>query len=367
MKKKKNSSLTPVKNKWWLDRPLQVVNLLLVALSLGTLLTPYADPNYFWVLAVLGLGTPIFLFLHLCFMLFWLLRKKRYAVLSIGILLMSWPAVEGLVGLNSQQTAQEDLPTFKLVTYNVRSLKSYTNQNKTISPEAFKAAIAPLQPDVLCLQEFAATNESRQPYLNTLQSLGLQYFSYSTTESSRLMIASRFPLQTIKAHTFGNSVNGYLMAEVNLDGKKFNLINVHLRSNYVTGLTNQIADEGNLNEKETWRNIRQVLSKYKAAAVSRSEQAEQIAAELKSFKDPAIICGDFNDTGQSYSYRILKDGYYDAFIQAGQAWGASYAGKIPGLRIDYILYAPLFKALQCRREKAAFSDHHPVSAQLQIP
>ncbi|MEM6380008.1 MAG: endonuclease/exonuclease/phosphatase family protein, partial [Bacteroidota bacterium] len=139
------------------------------------------------------------------------------------------------------------------------------------------------------------------------------------------------------------------------------------RSNSVTGLTNHLADEGNLNERETWQGIRTVLGRYKRAAVSRSQQAEQIATYLAKFKDPVIICGDFNDTGQSYTYTILKENRKDAFIQAGQGWGATYAGKIPGLRIDYILYPPNFQALKCKRGPAAFSDHHPVIVELELP
>lgn len=367
MKKKKNSSLTPVKNKWWLDRPLQVLNLLMVVLSLGTLLTPYADPNFFWVLAILGLTTPVLLLSHLGFTLFWLYRKNRYAVLSIGILLMSWPAMEGLVGLNQVQTLASDQQAIKVVTYNVRSLKSYPNQNKKVSPEAFKATIGKLMPDLLCLQEFSLVASNRQPYLEALQSLGLKYFCYNTEENSRLTIASRYPIRLIKAQNLGNSTNGYLIAEVNQKGTKFNVVNVHLRSNSVTGLTNQLADEGNLKEKETWNGIRQVLGRYKRAAVNRSKQAEEIATELKKFKDPVIICGDFNDTGQSYTYRILKENRKDAFVQSGQGLGASYAGKIPGLRIDYILHTPAFQALQCERAPASFSDHHPIVAYLQLP
>lgn len=357
----------PAKNKWWLDRPLQILNLLLVVLSLGTLLTPYAAPNYFWVLAILGLATPILLLSHLIFSLFWLYRKKRYAVLSIGILLMSWTAMEGLIGLNRTQNLAPEKQAIKIITYNVRSLKSYPEKNKKVAPEVFKSTIAQLAPDILCLQEFAHSEAEREPYLKALESLGLTYFCYNTEENSRLTIASRYPLQTIKAHNLGNTTNGYLIAEVNQNGTKFNVVNVHLRSNSVTGLTNQLADEGNLNEKETWQGIRQVLGRYKRAAVNRSQQAEQIAADLAKFKDPVIICGDFNDTGQSYTYRILKENRKDAFIQSGQGWGASYAGKIPGLRIDYILHPPNFQALKSERAPADFSDHHPVVAYLELP
>ena len=357
MKKKRNSSLTPVKSKpraW-----LRWLNLSVVILSLLALLAPTAKPTYFWPLAILGLATPALLILHALFVAFWALRKNIYALLSLGILIMSASAVTGLYGLAfTRKIKPTDL---KVVTYNVRRLQSFPNQDAKVSPADFKNQIQLLTPDVLCLQEFVSSAEERTAYLQVLESLGLKYLVHHE-ERSNLLIASRYPLTAIKNHYYGNQVNGYQIAELQHKGKSINIINVHLRSNYVTGLTNQLAENGDLIEKETWRNIRQVLAKYKTAAITRTRQAENIAQTLTSFHDPNIICGDFNDTGQSYTYTQLKGNRKDAFLTDGKAWGSTYAGKIPGLRIDYILYDPKLSVSRCQRAAPGFSDHRPVIA-----
>lgn len=335
------------------------VNLLFVLLSLLALLAPFVNPNYFWPLAVLGLFTPFLLFIHLFFVLFWSLRKKAYAVFSLGILIMSWPIISGLHDFAFAKKANGE--GLKVVTQNVRRLESYPHQNQDVSVESFRKHIQNLNPDVLCLQEFVHHPGRREPFLNVLREAGLKHIVHHPDQSS-LLIAARYPLTSIRNHYYINGVNGYQIAELDLGDRTINLINVHLRSNQITGLTNQIADEGNLKEKETWSNIREALAKYKNATTTRTRQAENIAQTLEPFQDPILICGDFNDISQSYTYRKLKGKRKDAFLQAGQSWGSTYAGKIPGLRIDFILFDPALKVQSCYRSPAVFSDHHPVIA-----
>lgn len=357
MKKKKSFSLTPAnaRSAAWL----RWLNLFVVALSLLALLAPYVNPKYFWPVAIIGLATPALLLIHLFFVLFWSLRKKLYALLSLGVIIMSWSAVNGAVGFAFAKNPPND--QLKVVTFNVRRLQSYPKHNQTVTPDRFKSQIQQLNPDVLCLQEFVVSERERQPYLQVLKELGLQYIIHDQDRSS-LVIAARYPLQSIENHYYQNHVNGYQIAELDYGDQKVNIINIHLRSNYITGLTNQLADKGDLKEKETWRNIRQVLSRYKAAAITRTQQAENIAQTLARFHDPNIICGDFNDTGQSYAYHQLKGNRKDAFLTDGRSWGSTYAGKIPGLRIDYILYNPALRVSYCRRGTPGFSDHRPVVA-----
>lgn len=354
---KKYSSHWSIKDRAqsWIRR----LNLFFVLLSLLALLAPHINPNYFWLLAILGLFTPLLLFIHLFFVLFWSLRKKAYAVFSLGILAMSWPIISGLYGFAFAKNA--DGEQLKVVTQNVRRLKSYPRQNEDVTPEAFRRHIQALKPDVLCLQEFVHHPGRSGPYLNALREVGLTHIVHHPDRSS-LLIAARYPLTSIRNHYYENQVSGYQIAELDLGDRTINLINVHLRSNQITGLTNQIADEGDLKEKETWSNIRKALSKYKTATTTRTRQAENIAQTLESFQDPNIICGDFNDISQSYTYQKLKGQRKDAFLQAGRSVGSTYAGKIPGLRIDFILYDPALRVKACQRGPAAFSDHYPIIA-----
>lgn len=353
---KKQPSIRPANRS--VSHWIRSLNLLFVILSFFALLAPYVNPNYFWPLAIIGLFTPFLLLIHLCFVLFWGFRKSAYVLFSLSILIMSSSSISNFYGFNNQVAEPNGL---KVVTQNVRRLESYPNHNQPVTVEAFRKHILAIQPDVLCLQEFVRSKNRRPAYLEVLRELGLKNIVHAP-EGSSLLIASRYPLKSIQNHYYDNQVNGYQIAELQLEDRKINLINVHFRSNQITGLTNRIADEGDLKEKETWRNIREALAKYKSATTTRTNQAEHIAQTLASFRDPNIVCGDFNDISQSYTYRQLKVGRKDAFLQKGRSLGSTYAGKIPGLRIDFILYDPVLKVKSCYRGPADFSDHHPVIA-----
>ncbi|MEO0339615.1 MAG: endonuclease/exonuclease/phosphatase family protein, partial [Bacteroidota bacterium] len=180
-----------------------------------------------------------------------------------------------------------------------------------------------------------------------------------------LAIFSKYPLKTVAYHKF-NATHGYQIVDLEKGGQAFRLINIHLSSNQVTQITNELAEEGNLNEKETWSNIKEVASRYKNGAIRRSTQAELIRAKIEASRLPTIVCGDFNDTAQSYVYRTIKGDLQDTFVKKGAGFGSSYAGKIPALRIDYILSSSDVKILGSRRRSHYFSDHYAVEAVLEL-
>ena len=364
MKKKKNSSLTPVKSKPW--RFLRWLNIALVLLSFLSLLAPFSDPQVFWPLALIGLLTPVFLVFHVLFFLFWIYQKKYYWLYSIGILLMSWSSIKGLIGFQPVIQSENTSLELKVLSYNTHMLRSVKNA-KTISPDAFAAIVQGMDPDIICLQEFAPDPSKRSAYAKALASIGLKHHHHNPGKAGAMSIFSKYPLDGLVYHNFSNEVNGFQAVELKLGATTFRVYNTHLQSNYVTGLTNELADRPNLQEKETWQNIRQVAARYKRSAVKRSEQAKTIKAHINESKVPVIVCGDFNDIAPSYTYRILKGDLKDAFLERGRAWGATYAGKIPGLRIDYILSSTSFRVNNSRTYPAYFSDHHPLVAYLQVP
>ena len=82
---------------------------------------------------------------------------------------------------------------------------------------------------------------------------------------------------------------------------------------------------------------------------------------------PVILCGDLNDIPQSYTYHLLNRRLQDTFRQKGSGLSTTYAGKIPGLRIDYVLVSPELAVRDFHTGRRSFSDHRPVWSKLQIP
>ena len=142
---------------------------------------------------------------------------------------------------------------------------------------------------------------------------------------------------------------------------KFYLAGIHLVSNMITGdeiekLRNTSDYQQNLD-----RVGKSVAHKLKYGFALRSDEVKEMLQGIPEVDVPIILCGDFNDTPMSYTYRrVQKAGYKDTFISVGQGIKPTYAGKLPLLRIDYIWANDKVTPLRFYRCRQKASDHHPV-------
>jgi endonuclease/exonuclease/phosphatase (EEP) superfamily protein YafD len=141
---------------------------------------------------------------------------------------------------------------------------------------------------------------------------------------------------------------------------------VHLQSNSVTSLAEEVAMHGNIKERETWRHIKGMLGRYWHMAKLRATQAETLSELIAQSPYPVLLAGDLNAVPQSYVYRRAGKGLKDTFRERGWGLGVTYVGYLPGLRIDYIFASGDFNVLDHRRGPRDFSDHRPVSSRLEL-
>ena len=80
---------------------------------------------------------------------------------------------------------------------------------------------------------------------------------------------------------------------------------------------------------------------------------------------PVVYCGDINATPASYTYRFLRGGLQDAFLQKGSGIGNTFSELLPTLRIDMCFPAKEFSVLQCTTVYEKLSDHYPVITDIQ--
>ncbi len=344
-------------------------NLILILTTILCYISPYCSPHLFWPLAFLGLSYPILLFANLLFVITWALLKNKYFLFSIGCILMGYTHLSGFIGIgglfNPGATNQEN--TLKIVSFNsyfIRIKESF----KRARPETWNDLINDLDADVICFQEFPGRYRSRnyfEPYLKALDKL--PYHTTSNSQKKELAIYSAYPIVNTQEKYFENKSNGYLLADIEVNGQLVRVLNVHLQSNAVSGIANKIAQKGNLQERETWVRVKGMMRNYRDGVKIRAKQAELIAELIQRSPYPLIVCGDFNDVPQSYAYGQISRELTDTFKAAGKGPGITYAGNVPMLRIDYILSSPIFKVCSAGvKEQKDISDHYPVWAILKL-
>jgi len=209
--------------------------------------------------------------------------------------------------------------------------------------------------DVLCTQETGFFGRE-------IIAKGFKDIYKHKLEKKGATIWSKFPLGNQGQIDFGTNTNSCVWADVILPADTIRVYSTHLYSNNISRDANEVLDNVNLNEKETWSGIGGILNKYKIGNVKRSEQAKKVKEHMSKSPFPVLLTGDFNDPPSSFTYSTLSESMYDAFCEKGLGVSSTYAGRIPFLRIDYIMTDNKFDILNYNLIKNDYSDHYPIRA-----
>jgi endonuclease/exonuclease/phosphatase family metal-dependent hydrolase len=336
---------------------LRWLNILLVLFTLACYSAAWVSPNVFWPLSFFALPFPWLLLANVLFIVFWAVQRKYQALISVFCLLLGWSHVTSFIGLNLPgHTAQAALSVKTFNVYGFRKAGSSKRYTAKEIPDYFPTEDI----DVLCFQEFP-TYYPKNYFIDYFKNKAGFRYAHAIPNGA-LAIFSRYPIKQTHTHYFVKHFNGFQWADIEVEGQIVRVFNLHLQSNGVSGMANEVAEEGNLKEKKTWNKIRGMAGRFKRAEQRRAEQTQVVVAEIQRSPHPVIVCGDFNATPQSYSYRRLSDGLKDAFREAGTGRGTTYRGKIPALRIDYQLYSPALETVGHDIRPERLSDHHSVTA-----
>ena len=356
---------------------LKVLNIIIVAAYLSACLIPVLPAGRFWMVAMLGLIFPILVTVVLAFLVIWLLARSRWALLSLVALLLSWQQLSIIAGINSNKkfNPQKSVETLRILSWNLSSWgetsKSFDGR---LSPlPAMMEVIKEQQADVLCFQEFI---DRRTPdavsAIETFKALGFKYSYFvrsvmlNVQYNIGVVILSKYPITNTATFFYGaaDAAEHLIYADIQFDHQKVRVFTTHLQSvrfdnnEYVTLRKIKRSDEPGL------QGSKNIVKKLKLAYQYRGTQADLVKQKIKESPYPVIICGDFNDVPNSYTYFTIKGNLQDAFLRKGTGLGRTFQYLSPTLRIDYILADKKFEITQFNRIKVHFSDHYPVVSDL---
>ncbi len=261
--------------------------------------------------------------------------------------------------------------SLSVMSYNVGFFNWYASDDTL---EHIFNTIREARPDILCFQDyfFSPHLKNRRKLDSFRLKMGYKYRyenisrKVPKTLHTGMALYSKYPIFNVTVVPIVKTgSNGAFYADVRVGNDTFRVFNIHLQSvglrenEYtITGL-----EQSPVSVKSSFSLS---LKKLRRAFRRRSVQVAAIKEQIALSPYPVILCGDFNDTPGSYAYAQLNSILDDSFLSGGNGLGTTFAGKLPFLRIDYVLNSPSFTVMDSRVIKEKGSDHYPVLSRFEL-
>ncbi len=342
------------------------VNALFVGLLLLAAYSPYVNPNSHPNISCFGLTFPIFLIINLCFLVFWLIARYKFALLALAGFLICYPQLRTYFPVNFHTKSVPE-NSIKFLSFNTMAF-GYMEKKNGKNP--ILTYLQESEADIICLQEYA-TSETAKIHLNERDiQKGLSNYPYRNVQTlgkhggNKIACFSKYPILSARKLEQNSNSNGSVVYELVIGKDTVALINNHLESNKLSKNDREAYEEmlDGAKASEMKSGARMLLRKLAQATTIRAGQADVVAEEIASSPHSHIIvCGDFNDSPISYAHRTISQKLDDAFVQSGRGLGISFNQNKFYFRIDNILVSKNFKTYNCTVDRSIkSSDHYPI-------
>ena len=374
MKKRQNKSVTGV----FCHLVGRIGILLTAVLSLVLLASAYGglvDPRTTTKAAILTLGLPYLAMLTAVVAVVWLvLRQWRYALVPIAAIAIAWSPISRAVPVNVLSKGRdESKKTLKVMSFNAK----YFSYNEDADGDGIHDAVKFLlsqDADIVAIQEGNAGKplKNRANVGDELYAKLLEKYPYHVFSVQAMSLFSRYPVTYSHYKCLEEDSSSEVVYKINVDGEELNLISLHLQSIHLNNddkdffVKNTRARK--LPDREVIDTFRQgIVRKLSRAFINRASQAEYVRKQMDELGSNLIVCGDFNDTPASWTYRtICGDDMRDAYAENACGFKMTYHDSRFWLTIDHILYRGNMRAVDYKRHNVKISDHYPISVTFEL-
>ena len=349
-------------------------NIFLAVLLLLSAFLTYLNPGKYRLAGFAGFFFPALFLVCLAFIpVWWLWKRKKYMLISLiaGICCIHAAMVTwGIHFFRDNNTGrQKGNGQFTLMTYNSSSMGLASYKRDQQKETAIYDVIKKAAPDILCIQEFYSNDQPEMGrHIENIRKEGGYRYHFFTCDKMHwetwyygIVLFSRFPIASAAAIPCGKSEAGsgssFLQADIIVGEDTIRVFSVQLTSYMFRG-----DDYDNMKAPVSTG----LIDKMQCTFPKRAGQALQLAGLIAQSPYPVIVCGDFNDTPVSFTYKTISKGLQDVFLETGSGWGRTLSYLSPSLRIDYILPQQAFHILAGEVMQLDPSEHFPVMARLSL-
>lgn len=356
------------------NRFLGLTSRVLMLIVAGLLILSYAsivvNPAKVWLISLVGIFFIPLSLLNLILLLWALKRRSKSFVIPLLAVLPAFFFVGRYVQFDSEEDriarmAHSD-NTIRVVSYNVGrfALDEGVLKSRSECADSIFAYILEQDPDIICLQEFHTENvDNIRSYLRRRMSdYNVEYYLFPTGKGAFGNITlSKLPVKGKGVIKFDGSTNLAIYTDYQQGGRSFRVYNCHFESYSISmsGILRAMAGRDRTIFAETG-------NKMKRSITRRPKQVDQVFSHIEECPMESFVCGDFNDNPMSYTYYRMTKGRKDAFVEAGDGFGATFATLWPVLRIDYVLAPKTFKVVSHDIPRVPYSDHYPVITEIEL-
>ena len=330
-------------------------------------------PEYTILSSFLGYGFPVLALVNLFFIFYWLVRLKGWILISVIGLAITFSSYRAWFPINSNseiKPQEQQGKKIKVLSYNVMYFSFLTNL-KPGEPHPILTYIQKSDADIVCLQETGSEFLKETIQSSVARQISKTYpYIFSGADENRysVVLLSKYPVIRRQRIRYESKSNSSFFYDLKIGKDTIRLINNHLESNKLNSDDkNKYTDLLTRRESEQLTEVAEVLgSKVGNASVIRANEADSVSKVVMNSPYKVLVCGDFNDVPGSYTYRTVRKGLLDAWVEHGNGWGNTFHEHLFLFRIDFIMHSPGIKSYQVKVDKVKYSDHYPIWANLEI-
>ena len=209
------------KNSFW--NKIQILtNLIVSILLLLSYVLPYISPKLSPIFTIISLAVPILFILNLFFIIYWIIKLKKYVFISSITILLGMGYINSIYKFSEKKIFLNT--DVKIMSYNVRLFNHYNwSKDKKIA-EKISNFISNKKPDILSIQEYYKSNNLKIDYP----------YSFIKTKSNNnkfgLAVFSKYKIVNKGSLDLKSSANNIIFVDIVKEKDTIRIYNIHLES-----------------------------------------------------------------------------------------------------------------------------------------